>query len=68
VFNQAVNDVTSAAHRLIHALQTSAPPRDREEERRKAHERALKRFGPTPRARATAEPRPPAPARGRSPR
>lgn len=45
VFNRAVDEVTSAAQRLIHGLQTSAPPRNREEERRKAHERALKRFG-----------------------
>ncbi len=45
VFNRAVDEVTVAAHRLIHELQTSAPPRDREEERRKAHERAVKRFG-----------------------
>ena len=48
VFNQAVDEVTDAAHRLIHSLQTSAPPRDRETERRKAHERALKRFGQAP--------------------
>lgn len=46
VFDRAVDEVTAAAHRLIHSLQTSAPPRDRDEERRKAHERALKRFGP----------------------
>ncbi len=45
-FSRAVKDVTAAAHRLIHSLQTSAPPRNREEEQRKAHERALKRFGP----------------------
>ena len=45
VFERAVDEVTASAHRLIHALQTSAPPRDRERERRKAHERALKRFG-----------------------
>lgn len=45
VFNRAVDEVTAAAHRLIHALHTTAPPRDRETERRKAHERALKRFG-----------------------
>jgi hypothetical protein len=45
VFNRAVDEVTSAAHRLIHELQTSALPRNREEERRKAHERAVKRFG-----------------------
>jgi hypothetical protein len=45
VFNRAVEEVTAAAHRLIHSLQTSAPPRNREEERRKARERGLKRFG-----------------------
>jgi hypothetical protein len=45
-FSRAVDDVTAAAHRLIHSLQTSAPPRNRDEEKRKAHERALKRFGP----------------------
>lgn len=43
-FNRAVDDVTDAAHRLIHSLRTSAPPRNREEEARKAHERAVKRF------------------------
>jgi len=48
VFNRAVDEVTTAAHRLIHDLQTGAPPRNREEERRKAHERAVKRFGPVP--------------------
>ena len=45
VFDRAVDEVTAAAHRLIHAFHTNAPPRDREEERRKAHERAVKRFG-----------------------
>jgi len=44
-FNRAVDQVTTAAQRLIHSLHTSAPPRNREEERRKAHERAVKRFG-----------------------
>ena len=48
VFDRAVEEVTAAAQRLIHSLQTSAPPRNRDEERRKAHERALKRFGPAP--------------------
>jgi hypothetical protein len=45
VFNRAVDEVTAAAHRLVHGLQTTAPARNREEERRKAHERAVKRFG-----------------------
>lgn len=43
-FNRAVDEVTSAAQRLIHSLQSSASPRTREEELRKARERALKRF------------------------
>src|SRR5437879_6510704 len=41
VFDRAVDEVTAAAHRLIHAFQTNAPPRDRAEERRKAPERPL---------------------------
>jgi hypothetical protein len=43
-FNKAVEDVTAAAERLIHSLSTSAPPRNREEEARKARERAQERF------------------------
>ena len=43
-FNCAVDEVTDAARRLVHSLTTSAPPRNRDEEARKAHERALKRF------------------------
>jgi hypothetical protein len=45
VFNQAVDDVTAAAERLIASLKTSSAPRNREEEARKARERSLKRFG-----------------------
>lgn len=44
-FNAAVVEVTAAATRLIHSLTTSAPLRNREEEARKARERAAKRFG-----------------------
>ena len=44
VFNQAVDEVTAAAERLVHSLKTSAPPRNREEEILKARERAKKRF------------------------
>jgi hypothetical protein len=44
-FDRAVEDVTIAAERLIQSLQTNAPPRDREEEMRKARERNQKRFG-----------------------
>ncbi len=43
-FNRAVDEVTDAAERLIHSLTTSAAPRNREEEARKAHQRAVKRF------------------------
>ena len=45
VFNQAVEEVTAAAQRLIASLTTSAPPRNREEEARKAQERSRARFG-----------------------
>lgn len=43
-FDRAVDEVTAAATRLIHSLNTSAPPRNREEEAQKAHERAVRRF------------------------
>ncbi len=44
-FDAAVNDVTVIARRLIDALTTKAPPRNREAEAVKARERAAKRFG-----------------------
>ena len=44
VFNEAIEEVTAAAEKLIRSLKTSAPPRDREEEARKAKERSLARF------------------------
>jgi len=43
-FNIAVEEVTAAAERLIRSLQINAPPRNREEEARKARERAQKRY------------------------
>jgi hypothetical protein len=43
-FNQAVEEVTAAAERLIQSFKTTAAPRNREEEMRKAKERALKRY------------------------
>jgi len=43
-FNIAVAEVTATAHRLIHSLTTSAPPRNREVEIQKARERARERF------------------------
>jgi hypothetical protein len=44
-FNRAVEEVTESARRLIDSLEIKAPPRDREEEMRKAKERSIKRFG-----------------------
>jgi hypothetical protein len=43
-FDRAVEEVTAAAERLIRSLHVNAPPRDREEEARKAKERSAKRF------------------------
>jgi hypothetical protein len=43
-FNRAVDEVTASAQRLIASLTTTAPPRNREEEARKAQERARERF------------------------
>jgi hypothetical protein len=43
-FNQAVDEVTAAAHRLIESLEIHAPPRNRDEEARKAKERSQRRF------------------------
>jgi hypothetical protein len=41
-FNRAVAEVTESARRLIRALTTTAPPRNRDEEARKAKERFLR--------------------------
>ena len=43
-FTRALDEVTEAGRRLIRSLQTSAPPRNREEQARKAQERARTRF------------------------
>jgi hypothetical protein len=45
VFNLAVDEVTAAATRLVSALTTNAPRRTREDERQKAQQRNMKRFG-----------------------
>ena len=45
VFQAAVDDVTATARQLIASLKINAPPRNRDEEARKARERAQKRFG-----------------------
>ena len=43
-FNRAVDEVAVAAQQLIESLELRGAPRDREEEMRKAQERARKRF------------------------
>src|SRR5262249_4031756 len=44
-FNFALAEVAGAATRLLDALQTTAPPRNREEEAAKAKARGAARFG-----------------------
>ena len=44
-FNRAVEQVTAAAHLLIDSLESPAPPRNRDEEARKARARAAVRYG-----------------------
>ena len=49
-FMAAIDDVSAAASRLLRSLETSAPPRNREEEAAKAKARAAERFGTESRA------------------
>jgi hypothetical protein len=44
-FLTAVDDVAGVAARLLKSLETSAPPKNREEEAAKARARAAERFG-----------------------
>src|SRR5438552_17425609 len=44
-FDRAVEQVTAAAHELLHSLVTNAPPRDRETETARARARSAVRFG-----------------------
>ena len=44
-FERAVEEVAAASHRLLDALVTHSPPRDREVEAAKARARAAERFG-----------------------
>ncbi len=43
-FNRAVDDVSAAAQRLLEALETASPAKNREVETMKARERARQRF------------------------
>ena len=47
-FDRAVDEVAQSARRLLDALVTNAPSRSREEEARRARERAAKRYGTVP--------------------
>jgi hypothetical protein len=44
-FNGAIEEVAAIARRLIDSLETSAPPKNREDEAAKARARAVERFG-----------------------
>lgn len=44
-FNAAVDDIARVAGRLLDSLESTATPKNREEEAAKAKERAVQRFG-----------------------
>jgi hypothetical protein len=44
-FNQAIVDVANIARKLVDDLETTAPPKNREEEAAKAKARAAERYG-----------------------
>ena len=44
-FLEAVDEIAGVANRLLRSLETTAPPKNREEEAAKAKARAAERFG-----------------------
>jgi hypothetical protein len=44
-FDRAVDEVAAAASTLLASLTTTAPPKNRDVEAARAHERAVRRFG-----------------------
>ena len=44
-FEAAIDEITNIASKLLHSLETTAPPKNREEEAAKAKARAVERFG-----------------------
>jgi len=44
-FQAAVEEIAAVSRKLLHSLETNAPPRNREEEAAKARARATERFG-----------------------
>jgi hypothetical protein len=45
LFADAVDEIAGVSARLLHALETTAPPKNREEEAAKAKARSAERFG-----------------------
>jgi hypothetical protein len=46
-FNAAIDKIAAASARLLHSLETTAEPKNREEEAAKAKARSAERFGTT---------------------
>jgi len=44
-FEAAIEEIAGISSRLLHSLETTAPPKNREEEAAKAKARAAQRFG-----------------------
>ena len=44
-FLAAIDEVAAVSSRLLHSLETNAPPKNREEEAAKAKARSIERFG-----------------------
>jgi len=44
-FTAAMEEIAAVANRLLHSLETTAPPKNREEEAAKAKARSAQRFG-----------------------
>jgi hypothetical protein len=44
-FNAAIDEITAASARLLHSLETTAQPKNREEETARAKARSAERFG-----------------------
>jgi hypothetical protein len=44
-FNAAIEEVADVCTRLLHSLETTAPPKNREEEKAKLKARSIERFG-----------------------
>jgi hypothetical protein len=44
-FQSAIEEIAGVSHRLMRSLETTAPPKNREEEAAKARARSAERFG-----------------------